>query len=160
MPIVDGKYVAPTWVNNGPPAMDQTEMQAMCNTIVQNQSDAAELQAAVQALTTTVNGKARVTFGSYTGDGGATKSINLGFSPSVVILCCEGVYRTNGQQYVYDGVATSSSPLQAIYTSTKKNALTLTGSGFTVYYNPNSSSYNPSSNTNISGEKYVYIAFE
>lgn len=35
MPIVDGVYVAPTWVNNGPPAIDETEMQAICDTVAQ-----------------------------------------------------------------------------------------------------------------------------
>lgn len=33
MPIVNGKYVAPTWQNNGPPAIDQAELQAMSDSI-------------------------------------------------------------------------------------------------------------------------------
>lgn len=38
MPISGGKYVAPTWVDNGPPAIDATELQAMSDSIVNNQS--------------------------------------------------------------------------------------------------------------------------
>lgn len=69
MPMSNGNYVAPTWVDNAPPALDAAELQAMCDTIVQNQGDAAALQAAVQALTTTVGGKAQVVTGSYVGSG-------------------------------------------------------------------------------------------
>ena len=35
MPISGGKYVAPTWVNNTSPAIDQAELQAVCNTLQQ-----------------------------------------------------------------------------------------------------------------------------
>lgn len=33
MPITAGKYVAPTWRNDGPPAIDQAELQAMSDTL-------------------------------------------------------------------------------------------------------------------------------
>ena len=33
MPIVNGKYVAPTWANDAPPAIDRTELQAISDTI-------------------------------------------------------------------------------------------------------------------------------
>lgn len=33
MPIVNGKYVSPTWQNGGPPPIDQTELQAMTDTL-------------------------------------------------------------------------------------------------------------------------------
>lgn len=33
MPIVNGKYVAPIWANDAPPAIDQTELQAISDTI-------------------------------------------------------------------------------------------------------------------------------
>lgn len=35
MPIQDGRYISPTWLNNGPPAIDQTELQAMTDTLEQ-----------------------------------------------------------------------------------------------------------------------------
>lgn len=33
MPIINGAYVSPNWVNGGAPAIDQTELRAMSNTI-------------------------------------------------------------------------------------------------------------------------------
>lgn len=38
MPISDGKYVAPTWVNDSSPSIDADELQAMCDTIESNQN--------------------------------------------------------------------------------------------------------------------------
>lgn len=38
MPISGGKYVAPTWVDNSYPAIDADELQAMSNSIVNNQN--------------------------------------------------------------------------------------------------------------------------
>ena len=69
MPMSGSNYVAPTWVDNAPPALDAAELQAMCNTIQENQSDATALQAALQALTTTVSGKSPAKIVSYVGTG-------------------------------------------------------------------------------------------
>lgn len=33
MPIVNGAYQAPAWVDGGPPAITATELQAMCDTL-------------------------------------------------------------------------------------------------------------------------------
>lgn len=41
MPIISGAYVAPTWVDDSAPAIDAAELQAMSDTIEQNQSDIA-----------------------------------------------------------------------------------------------------------------------
>lgn len=38
MPIQNGQYVAPTWINNAPPAMDASEMQDICDSIANNQN--------------------------------------------------------------------------------------------------------------------------
>ena len=38
MPIVDGKYVAPTWVNGQNPPIDAQEMQAICDSVAKNQA--------------------------------------------------------------------------------------------------------------------------
>ena len=90
MPMSGSNYVAPTWVNNAPPALDAAELQAMCNAIVQNQGDAAALQAALQTLTTTVSGKAQIDTGSYFGTGTYGKSspnrITFPFKPIVVFI--------------------------------------------------------------------------
>ena len=52
MPISGGKYVSPTWHNNAAPALDAAELQAMTDTIEENQepqSSAVQLSAAAQA---------------------------------------------------------------------------------------------------------------
>ena len=36
MPIVNDNYVSPTWQNNGPPALDQSEMQDISDTLEKN----------------------------------------------------------------------------------------------------------------------------
>lgn len=41
MPISNGKYVAPTWINNNAPAIDADELQAMSDTIEANQNSRA-----------------------------------------------------------------------------------------------------------------------
>ena len=38
MPIVDGKYVAPKWVNGQNPPIDAQEMQAICDSVAKNQA--------------------------------------------------------------------------------------------------------------------------
>ena len=37
MPMSGSNYVAPTWVDKAPPALDAAELQAMCNAIESNQ---------------------------------------------------------------------------------------------------------------------------
>ena len=38
MPIINGKYVAPTWVNGQNPPIDAQEMQAICDSVAKNQA--------------------------------------------------------------------------------------------------------------------------
>lgn len=38
MPIVSGKYVNPNWVNGGPPAINDTELNAMSDTLVSSET--------------------------------------------------------------------------------------------------------------------------
>lgn len=37
MPITNNRYVAPTWVNNASPAINASELQAICNTVQSSQ---------------------------------------------------------------------------------------------------------------------------
>ena len=62
MPMSGSNYVAPTWVDKGPPAISASELQAICDAIVNNQGNIA-------SLTTTVNGKPNVQIISYVGTG-------------------------------------------------------------------------------------------
>lgn len=38
MPIIDGKYVAPTWINGQNPSIDAQEMQDICDSLAKNQA--------------------------------------------------------------------------------------------------------------------------
>ena len=73
-----------------PPALDAAELQAMCNAIVQNQGDAAALQAALQALTTRVSGKAGIERRTYVGTGtygpDAPTSVTFNSNPALVFV--------------------------------------------------------------------------
>lgn len=91
MPMNDGKYVAPTWVNGGPPALDASEMQAI--------SDAIEAASAVLA-----DGITRIECGGYLGTGaygaGSPNSLTFGFEPKLVMVRQSGLYA----QYFLDAV--------------------------------------------------------
>lgn len=51
MPIQNNKYVAPTWENNAPPAMNAEEMQAISNTLAQIQEKANDSYTKNETLT-------------------------------------------------------------------------------------------------------------
>lgn len=55
MPIVDGNYVSPTWVNGQAPAINAQELNALCGTVQQNQSDIQTLNNTVY-ITRTASG--------------------------------------------------------------------------------------------------------
>ena len=108
MPMSGSNYVAPTWVNNAPPALDAAELQAMCNTIVQNQGDAAALRAAISSLTSVVNGATKVLTGSYIGTGvhGSNNPNTLSFSENVFAFFIAGNQSGDGigaAYFVYPG---------------------------------------------------------
>ena len=72
MPMSGGSYVAPTWVDNGPPALDATELQAMSDTIEANQT-ALKDAATIDNTTATVSAWSI----STTGNGLYTATISI-----------------------------------------------------------------------------------
>lgn len=50
MPIVSNQYEAPTWVNDSSPPIDADELQAMCDSIVANQTGIETLEANIANL--------------------------------------------------------------------------------------------------------------
>lgn len=76
MPIANGKYVAPTWVNGTTPAIDAAELQAMSDTIESNQgsrglnlSNVKDANNALSVLRTLPNAKAASINGVAYGNG-------------------------------------------------------------------------------------------
>lgn len=93
MPLSGNTYVAPNWVDQGPPALDAEELNAISQTLVALQNGEISLQDAINALTTTVSGKAKIISGSYVGTGLTSYSlISCGFTPKMVLV-------TNGSGY-------------------------------------------------------------
>lgn len=138
-------------------------------------SDNLKLENALAALASALNTKAgsdqltavaqtvpKVAVGSYVGDGAASKSIALPFTPKAVYACPvhggtlwipEG--SGNGTTYTYGGLAV-----------TGQNAMTWRGGhdvvaiqtgGFTVYYSYYSNEFMYAA-ANMSGQTYVYVA--
>ena len=62
MPMSGSNYVAPTWVNKAPPALDAKELQAICNTIQKNQDN-------ISSLFSELGGTANCETGNYVGSG-------------------------------------------------------------------------------------------
>ena len=89
MPLNGGNYVAPKWVDNAAPALDAKELQAMCDSIVKNQTEAKK----VPGLQSLINGRAQVQVVTYVGTGryGADNpcSITFQFAPKVIFFVAE-----------------------------------------------------------------------
>lgn len=81
MPISGGKYVSPTWHNNAAPALDAAELQAMTDTIEENQESISEILN---------DGICHIGAGSYIGTGGSGSGsptvINFDTQPKIVFI--------------------------------------------------------------------------
>ena len=123
---------------------------------------ALNTKAGSDQLTAVAQTVPKVAVGSYVGDGAASKSIALPFTPKAVYACPvhggtlwipEG--SGNGTTYTYGGLAV-----------TGQNAMTWRGGhdvvaiqtgGFTVYYSYYSNEFMYAA-ANMSGQTYVYVA--
>jgi len=101
------------------------------------------------AYTTTLP---QVVPGAYTGDGAASRTINLGFRPKAVLVIPGHLYfatRSENPKMVYGGIAVAGGTAPFI-------SVSLTSNGFTVYYSGSTGSTQIWTNTvNV---KYFYIA--
>jgi hypothetical protein len=94
----------------------------------------------------------KVVSGAYTGDGTASRTVPLGFTPIAVLVMTAG-----GQVYdvyrLYGGLAVTGSPV--VQSGSGKAAVAVTEGGFTVSYLA-SGSY--TADTNEKGTVYHYLA--
>ena len=110
--------------------------------------DNAKIETALTELETQISAKCEVVFGTYTGDGAATRNIDLGFAPKAVILDTAQGFRSDGHTYSgYGGIALQGHPIHT-------KSLVLTDTGFTLTVS--GSNYL----SNVSNQKYHYIAFK
>lgn len=178
MPIVDGKYVAPTWVNKGAPPISASELQAMSDTLVANQTAVSTAQEAADDAQTTADGKytkpsagipksdlasdvqttltdaLKSASGTYTGTGtyGSSNpnSLTFDFTPKVVFIGTST--ETNAAQIAY--VWGSNVFAVAVNNGSVMNTVTVTGNTMSWY----SASSLADFQMNASGEVYHYVA--
>ena len=94
MPLSGSTYVAPTWRNGGPPALDAAELQAISDSLAKAGVDVGSLKTTIAAWEPVVSGLqaqgAKIEVGSYVGMGthGSANPNNLAFSftPKLVII--------------------------------------------------------------------------
>lgn len=159
MPMSGSNYVAPTWVDNAPPAIDAAELQAISDTIENNQEEISNLEST----------KSTVVSGTYTGNVSFAslqigvpsnpRKINLGFTPKfVIIVPSNGIISrdTNYGNIVYGGVAVTGGPLIYGEGSEDVDLCSITSNGFNVRVFRPSNNINGSCNT--LGVTYYYIA--
>lgn len=107
-----------------------------------NSNLTSSINSAKNTLTSSINNvstQRRPVTGTYTGNGSASRSFNLGFQPSLVIVSSEyGLWDERA------GIAIANCPVG--YPDT---LLSVTSTGFTVYYDTNAL-------TNMDGKKYFY----
>lgn len=89
-------------------------------------------EATLQAHTAQLAQKAEVYFGTYTGDGTASRLINIGFTPKAVMVMCGGyaTYSKGSQTHWYGGLALMGKPVKA---SDGRSVLNIEAGGFRVY---------------------------
>lgn len=107
--------------------------------------DNAKVEGALRQLQ---SGKCEVVFGTYTGNGAATQTIHLGFTPKAVLLeNVSGMRLTNAG--ILGGLILPGKPLA----SGSATGGTIVANGFTVYYTQYYSC------TNQKNDVFYYIAF-
>ena len=110
--------------------------------------------AAVNAINATLSGAVKLTVGSYTGDGAATRVIPLPFTPKAVYSSLQsGPVTFEGLHY--GGLAVTGRPAGAPDSSVPYSVVEIVSGGFKVYYRTEDR-WGVYSNTQ--GEKYHYIA--
>lgn len=93
--------------------------------------------------------------GTYMGDGAATRTINLSFTPKWVLLV-EGRGRTSEGTSIYGGLCLPDMPVFDRSDASNKRAMQITTDGFAVGYL--ASGYGVSVFTNSSNSMYGYLA--
>ena len=110
-----------------------------------------EFNANFSKIDTEVFSKAEAVTGTYTGDGESKRIIELGFSPTAVLLLRNTGAGKDSSNY-YGGLALRDHP---VLLPTGATVLAITSSGFSVHVGGSASI----SNSNGSGSLFHYLAF-
>ena len=117
--------------------------------------DLGKIDAALQDVTTLAAGRADVITGTYTGNGAASRSIELGFTPKAVLLLLSTGHMSNAYiGYRYGGLAFEGAPVTTDWESKGGTpVLNIVSGGFQVYYD-----YDEDVFTNRDRYVYRYLA--
>ena len=120
----------------------------------------SDFNAAMSTIDAALAGKSGVTFGTYTGNGAASRTISLGFTPKFVCVWPIEGERCNSANYVWSARSTAQAP-QTLGYDTHIPCLTIETGGFTVYYRTGIQTRGSSDAavyTNYSNEAFAYLA--
>ena len=106
-------------------------------------------ESTITTHTSQIAQKCQIYYGTYTGDGAASKTITLGFRPKAVFVLQEGTLMMISNR-VFGSLALSSRSAVRLGVTT----MSITSNGFTVYQNSSEDVY-----MNDSNSDYLYIAF-
>ena len=140
MPIINGKYVAPTWVNGQNPPIDAQEMQDSCNSVAKNQAptDDASQTTDYGVGNTTKYGHVKL---SDTPDGSRTAANGVAATPAMVAAVktvADGAASTANQALTLAGVKADATVTGTYigggsYGANNKNYLTFTKIPTVIY---------------------------
>lgn len=93
--------------------------------------------------------KCGVVFGTYVGDGTASRTISIGFTPDILYTCTQhgNAGSPSGSQMIYGGLCAPGHPVGG-------NVITIVENGFRLTHNDNAFL-----RPNLTNMKYHYIAF-
>ena len=98
----------------------------------------------------------KMAIGTYTGNGAASRTISLSFTPKAVLVMTQDGH-TRSSNYIMGGLAVTGSPVKIVNGAEEFTAVTLVSNGFRVYYNIDDDYYKVQSN--FKDRTYHYIAF-
>lgn len=106
--------------------------------------------ASLETVAALAQGRARIRLGTYTGNGAASQTIDLGERPkAVLVLTSDGDVSDAMEGRHYGGLALDGQPVA----SSGRTILSIADQGFVAYYNSSYTIYTNSQNT-----VYVYLA--
>ena len=120
-----------------------TTQQTLRNELSANIQQVNTTLASVQAL---AEGRANIVFGTYTGNGASSRTINLGIAAKWLLLFSQAGYTDNG----YGGLAAVNYPIQS---NSSKVHLSISGTSIRLTYNGVNGPL-----TNENGTVYYYLA--
>ena len=114
-----------------------------------------------QNLTQTAGTIPKIAVGAYTGDGAASKTIPLSFTPKAVLVARRDgeIFYDNGHNYFYGGLAVTGQPAGHKRDNILDPIVQIAGSGFTVYRTTvMESNWSTIVRSNDEGQIYHYVA--